>query len=700
MPDGDILDAAAQHPNMFTGQTLGDAYRQGAESWANLPVYANKPKLAEIVQSLTNNQVTIISSGTGSGKTVVVPKLCVRLAKTFGSKLRVAVTNPKTATTVENAKYSAQLAEVPIGSQIGYLTRNEKNTAFMTVLEYLTDGFLLGSSRSDPLFSKYAFLCIDEVHERPVPTDFLLLAIRNALSKRKDLRLVLMSATIEPALFMNYFQSQKISTQFVEVAGQPNKPISQLFMKTTPTDYIKSAVATVDDILARDPKASILVFVATAKDCTDGCNLLKSTKNCYRLFAKVSALEKEAAIAVSPDGAVKVVFATNLAESSITFRGLDYVVDSGKSLSVRWDPSRNMNINKKDYISKAEVKQRMGRVGRTKEGTVYHLYTKDLFEKGKDTKGRPFFPDQPSPAVHNINPVDELFNLAASEQHRGNWTGAMRDAMNLVSPPTAQQVAMTEQLLNFYRCIGPIVTGGLAPPTDENPSKKQLSNTWRMSAVGYAIHDIGRVFRTTFHNSIMVLAGMLYGAVPQVLKVVAITEATSGDLNMLWKTDKNGNPMSVMDDKRVADPRSDHITLANIFDSLGFLDTDFKLVPRIQESYVAMMESARGFNVNRREEILENWPWCIGNQNLSDPKEQFGASVLIARLFNACKVGKDKKAKSLYIEGLTVTTPLPGASEGDVLVCENFSNIANKNTASVGTAFVANVNLKCAGKPN
>lgn len=695
MADNDILDAAAQHPNMFTGQTLGDPYRKGAESWANLPMYTNKPKLAEVVQSLTNNQVTIISSGTGSGKTVIVPKLCVRLAKTFGSKLKVAVTNPKSATTVENAKYSAQLAEVPIGSQIGYLTRNDKNTAFMTVLEYLTDGFLLASSRSDPLFSKYAFLCIDEVHERPVPTDFLLLAIRNALVKRKDLRLVLMSATIEPALFVNYFQSQNISTQFVEVAGQPNKPITQLFMKSTPTDYIKAAVETIDNIIAKDPNASILVFVATAKDCTDGCSILKSAKNCYRLFSKVSAPEKEAAIAVSTDGSSKVVFATNLAESSITFRDLDYVIDSGKSLSVRWDPLKNININKKEYISKAEVKQRMGRVGRTKEGTVYHLYTKDLYEKGKDSKGKPFFPDQPSPAIHDINPVDELFSLAASEQHRGNWTSAMRDAMSLVSPPTPDQVKMTERMLNFYRCIGPIVSGGQTPPTDANPTNKQLSSTWRLSAVGYAIHDIGRVFRTTFQNSVMILAGMLYGAISPVLKIVAISEATNGDLNTLWKTDKDGNPISVMDDDRVADARSDHITLTNIFDSLGFLDTDYKLVPKIQESYVSMMENVRGFNVNRRDEILENWPWCIGNQNLMDPKEQFGAAVLISRLFNACKVGKDKKAKSLYIEGLTVTTPLRGAKEGDVLVCESFTNIANKNTASVATAFVANVNLKC-----
>jgi late competence protein required for DNA uptake (superfamily II DNA/RNA helicase) len=698
MSTGDILDANAKLPNMFNGKSLGDVYKSGSKIWGNLPVYCNKTKLDEIVESLEKNQVTIVSSGTGSGKTVIIPKLCVKILKSRQIPLKVGVTNPKTTTTISNATKSAEWAEVTVGNEIGYMTKQEKKISYLTVLEYMTDGFLLGLSMSDTVLSKYGFICLDEVHERPVPTDFLILRIRTALMKRKDLRLVIMSATIKEELFYNYFSSKGISTAFIGVSGQPNKPIKELYMSETPTDYIKAAADVVDKIIEKKPNASILVFVATTKDCIDGCRALKSKNNCYKLFSKAAETEKELAIAMSNDGSAKVVFATNLAESSITFSGLDYVIDSGKSLTVRWDASKNLRINKKDWISKAETKQRAGRVGREKEGTVFHLYTKKFFEEGKDKKGNPIFPDMPDPRINEINPAEELLKLASSEQHNGSWTGAMRDALELISPPTKEQIKITQDMLSFYRIIGPVVSGGESPPTDLASKNKapKVTNVWRMGAVGWAIHDIMRVFRTSLQNSIFVLAGLLYGSFVEVLKVVAILEETDGDLNMLWKTDENGKPMSVMRDERVSNARSDHITLVNIFDSFGFIEADFRMVPKIRDRYVKMIEQVRDFTVNRREEILQNWPWCIANRELTNPEQQFGVAILISRLFNAGKVNKEGKVKALYIEGLLSNIDLKGVKEGDVVVCENFTSLAGKVTCVVPTAFAANVRLECA----
>lgn len=701
MSVGDILDANAKLPNMFNGKSLGEDYRAGSKVWGNLPVYCNKPKLDEIVESLEKNQVTIVASGTGSGKTVVIPKLCVKILKSRGIPLKVAVTNPKTTTTISNATKSAEWAEVNIGNEIGFLTKQEKKTSYLTVLEYMTDGFLLSTSSSDTAFSKYGFLCLDEVHERPVPTDFLILRIRSALIRRKDLRLVIMSATIKQEIFYNYFHSKGISTAFIGVSGQPNKPITELYLKETPTDYIKAAAEAVDSIISKQPKASILVFVATTKDCIDGCRALKSTKNCFKLFSKAAETEKESAIAISNDGSAKVVFATNLAESSITFSGLDYVIDSGKSLTVRWDATKNLRINKKDWISKAETKQRAGRVGREKPGTVFHLYTKKLFEEGKDKKGRPIFADMPDPKINEINPAEELLKLASSEQHKGSWTGAIRDAMELISPPTPAQLKITQDMLSFYRIIGPVVSGGDSPPTDLSSKNKgqKLTNSWRMGAVGWVVHDIMRVFRTSLQNSIFILAGILYGSFVEVLKVVAIMEETDGDLNLLWKSDSDGRPMSVMKDQRVADARSDHITLVNIFDSFGFIEVDFRIVPKIRDRYVKMIEQTRDFTINRREEIVLNWPWCIANRDLTNPKEQFGAAILISRLFNAGKVNNEGKAKALYIEGLLSNVDLKGVKEGDVVICENFTSLAGKVTCVIPTAFQANIKLECATNP-
>ena len=694
MSADDPLDSRGDHPNMFTGKDFGDTYRAQAASWSALPMYSEKDKLGAVMTSLRENQVTIVTSGTGSGKTVIVPKLCVKLAKMYGSKLKTAITNPKTTTTISNANFAALQNEVAIGNQIGYMTRNDKATSGVTVLEYLTDGYLKSLNMSDRLFSRYAFLILDEIHERSIQSDYLLLSIRNALRERKDLRLVLMSATLDPSTFSDYFTGAGLSVAHVDVAGVPNKPIESLYMDTTPKDYLKAAVETIDKIASEKNGVSILCFVSTMKECVDGCRMLTSTKNCMRLSSKVSEDEKNLAIAESEDGSTKVVFATNLAESSITIKGLDVVVDSGNSLKVRYDPKRNMTINRKEFISKAEATQRRGRVGRTKPGTVYHLYSKKDYDKK--------FPDQPTPPMQDNDPVDDLFSLAASDEHRGNWTSALAHARSLLSPPTPDQLKMTQMKLEFYRCVGPTPTGGAGerPPTDmeANNSKRALSEVFRLGPVGYTIHDIGRVFRTSFHNSLMILAGFLYGSVYQVLKVVAIMEETGGDLNALWKTNEKGDPVSIMEDARVADARSDHITLVNIFDSLGFLDgLDYRIIPKVQERYMSMSNSASKFNINfgGANTILENFPWCIGSRELTDPKEQFGVAVMVSRLFNACKVTKGGKAKSLYIPNLTVAVGLAGVNEGDVIVCENFSSVAGKNTATVTTAFLANVKLDC-----
>lgn len=650
-------------------------------------MYAEKDKLAAVLNSLREKQVTIITSGTGSGKTVIVPKLCTKLTKISGSKMRVVITNPKTTTTVSNANFAALQSEVAIGNQIGYMTRNDKATSGVTVLEYLTDGYLNSLSMSDRLFSRYSFIILDEIHERSIQSDYLLLSIRKALKERRDLRLVLMSATLDPKPFADYFSGVGLSVAHVDVAGVPNKPIESVFMKQTPKKYLEAAVEVIDKLVKENDGASILCFVATMKDCVEGCQMLTSTKNCTRLSSKVSEAEKEIAIAESPDGSTKVVFATNLAESSITIKGLNIVVDSGMSLKVRFDAKRNMVINRKEFISKAEAMQRRGRVGRTAPGTVYHLYSeKDYKEK---------FAPQPTPPMEANDVTEDLFSLAASDEHRGSWTGALRHAASLLSPPKPEQLAITQMKLEFYRCIGPVSTGGA--------NKDSSSEVFRLGPVGYTLHDISRVFRTSFDNSLLILAGRLYGSIYQVLKVVAIMEETGGDLNSLWKTNDRGEPVSVMNDPRVADVRSDHITLVNIFDSLGFLETDYRIAPRIQDRYNAMVSSNQRFTINFPDNVIfENFPWCVGNRELTDPKEQFAVAIMVARMFCACKVvankdDKDKKkiAKSLYIPNLTVAVDLKGVEAGDVIVCENFSSNAGKNTATVATAFLANVKLQC-----
>jgi HrpA-like RNA helicase len=705
MSADDFLDASGKTGNMFTGQRLGETYISGAKIWSNLPLYRAKNKLDEIIESLSKNQVTIISSGTGSGKTVIIPKICVKISKAFATPLKTCVTNPKTTTTISNAKKSAEWSEVTIGNQIGFLTKQEKMSSYATVLEYMTDGFLLGISQSDPLFSSYQFLCLDEVHERPVPTDFLLLRIKSALKQRPDLRLVLMSATINKDTFIDYFVSSDISTNFIEVSGQPNKTIREFWMTRTPEpdEYIYEAVKTIEKLVKSKPDANILVFVPTTNDCIDGCNMLKKTIKCYRLFSKADEVEKDLAISIAIEGGSKVVFATNLAESSITFSGLDYVVDTGKALAVRWDAKRNVRVNKKEWISKAQTRQRAGRVGREKPGAVYYLYTKELYLDGKDNKGLPIFPDSPEPRIREINPAEELLKLSTSTQHKGSWTGAMRDAMGLISPPTRNQIEMTEKMLSFYRIIGPVNREGDGTNPDlkssdlgtkKNKGPDTKSSIWIVGAVGWAVYDIMRAFRVSIETAILILSGYLYGAIIDVMKIASIMEETDGDLELLWMKNEDGDTTSLLKDTRFADGRSDHIALIYIFDNFDSLEVEKKIVPKIRNRYTQMIQKVTNFKINRCEEIMLNWPWCVGNASLKDPIQQVGTAVLIARMFNAQKLVTKKKAKALFIQNIEPRITLDEAKIGDVAVCEVFTTAFGQVVATISTVFEADVNIR------
>lgn len=730
---GDVLDAAGRNPNMFSGYPLGEPYRESAVRWAALPVYENREKLGAIIGSLQTNSVTIIASGTGSGKTVIVPKLCALLALRRriadpDAPVRVAVTNPKSTTTISNAEYSAMIAEVAVGQQVGYLTRDAKAESDSTVLVYTTDGFLQSASHGDPDFARYAYLCLDEVHERSVKTDLLLLAVRNALVRARDsgggLRAVIMSATMNADVFRTYFSNAGLSTAFIEVSGAPNMAITESFVKQTPSmnKYVAEAVKEVVRVLTKERAGDILVFVATAKDCTDGCAELGRVLGadgggtyCRRLFSRANEQEKAEAVAVSPQGETKVVFATNLAESSITFSGLTHVIDCGRALVVRWDPLRNMRTNGKEWISKAEVKQRVGRVGREREGVAVHLYSEKTFNgrRGRDGNGPPNFPDLPDAAIRRDNPVQELLEIAGSKEHKNSWSSAMRDVAQLIDPPTAEQMTRTEHMLSFYRIIGEASGGPVGVDlTAAGTVSRAVTRGGaalsggavdvRLSAVGLTVNDIIRKMRVSLSSALLLLAGRLFGGEEDTLKVVAMAEATDGDYSNLWQLDARGNPVSLMDAPSVADPRSAHRTMVNIFDNMMGLALDARVVQNIYRRYQELVPAVASFDVNRRNLILRSWPWCLGNMNLQSDGDQFRACILVSRLYNACQMKTGGVANTMYVpnaegfEMIGAKVALSGAAEGDIIVCDGFT-ATNKNVSAVlPTAFrVGEVVLQC-----
>jgi HrpA-like RNA helicase len=533
----DPLDAAAAFPNQFTGNNKdGQCRREKAEIWSALPVYSKKPELRLVVRSMLSNNVTMLVSGTGSGKTVIVPKLAHRLLVENGPPLSlaekarlwlqakrppgatVAVTNPKIITTAENASFSAALACVALGDQIGYRYRDSPRDAasLETRLEYVTDGYLLSVAKTDPDFSEYGCIIVDEAHERPVPTDFLLLALKRAMLRRPELRVVVMSATIDTGPFVRWFEEDGLRVGDVTVSGQPNFPVTEIYRPVRKgNNYLSEAVRTVLDI-DRSPNAvpgAILVFVPLTADTASGCLQLADacreaglrcsldpasddTPNlrCLRLYSGVDDETKD--VAISPSGSSltrNVVFSTNVAESSLTVEDLSYVIDSGQVFRVSYDAAADATVSGRKYVTKAEATQRRGRVGRKRPGVAVLLYPKTLYDN--------VFEDQPKPSILDRDLTAQLFDEMVSSE--ASWGDTVAEVGRLLTPPTPAQISIATATLRFYGLIDS--DGYLSEP-------------------GIAFSELYKLAKAEFSDCLLLAASKITGAERAAARYIACTE--------------------------------------------------------------------------------------------------------------------------------------------------------------------------------
>jgi pre-mRNA-splicing factor ATP-dependent RNA helicase DHX15/PRP43 len=181
--------------NELTKDKLPMTYINLAKDWSDKIVYNNKDI---IIDSIANNQITLARAGTGVGKTILIPRIAIHA---FDYKEKVICTIPKKLTTRSTADFVAKCMDVKLGEQVGYFYKDDNTTnknGIETKLTFTTPGSLISSMvGSDPLLSNYKCVIVDEAHERSVETDLLLLLLKKACLKRKDLKIVIMSATID-----------------------------------------------------------------------------------------------------------------------------------------------------------------------------------------------------------------------------------------------------------------------------------------------------------------------------------------------------------------------------------------------------------------------------------------------------------------------------------------------------------------------
>lgn len=367
----------------------------------SLPVYQQREK---ILSALQDHQVVVVESPTGSGKTTQLPLILHEAG--YGGGGMIGVTQPRRIATISVCEYIAEQLGSPLPGLVGYKMRFEDVTSPETRIKIMTDGTLLQELKNDINLSRYGVIVVDEAHERSLTIDFIIGLLKDVLKRRRDLRVIISSATINPEVFSAYFDNCPIihiSTSVfpVVVIHDPPRDGSPEAM------YDKIA-----EIVKRNSSGrrntDILVFLPGERDINETISRLKEQDPkgsllVLPIFGRLSKEEQERVFIRTPLGKTKVVVATNIAETSVTIDGIVTVIDSGLAKLNHYDTITYTSSLVESYISRASCNQRRGRAGRTQPGKCYRVYTK------KDYDSRPEFTTE---EIHRTDLSEVVLRMA------------------------------------------------------------------------------------------------------------------------------------------------------------------------------------------------------------------------------------------------------------------------------------------------
>lgn len=350
----------------------------------SLPVYGYREQFLEAIDK---NQVLIVVGETGSGKTTQLPQYLYEAGytKKDSQLLKVGCTQPRRVAATSVAARVADEVGCTLGEEVGYSIRFEDRCSDKTEIKYLTDGMLLREFLTDPLLSTYSALMIDEAHERTVSTEIILSLLKDIIKERKDLKLIVASATINASKFSDYFSGSPI----FNIPGR-RFPVDIAYTKNPEANYIQAAITTIFQIhTTQESKGDILVFLTGQEEIetmeetlNEACQKLGSLiKNLIvaPIYANLPPSMQKKIFEPTPPDSRKVVLATNIAETSITIEGIKYVIDPGYVKENVFNPTTGMESLVVVPCSRASADQRAGRAGRVGPGKCYRLYTKWSF---------------------------------------------------------------------------------------------------------------------------------------------------------------------------------------------------------------------------------------------------------------------------------------------------------------------------------
>ena len=364
----------------------------------SLPVSQRK---VEIQKLISEHQVIVVAGETGSGKTTQLPKMCLELG--FGNLGMIGHTQPRRIAARSVAARIAEELETELGGLVGYKVRFNDQISDDTQIKLMTDGILLAEIQNDRFLNQYSCLIIDEAHERSLNNDFILGYLKQLLPRRRDLKLIITSATIDVERFSKHFNNAPI----IEVSGRtyPVEVRYRPVVEEDDQDQLQGILNAVDELQA-ESRGDILIFMNGEREIRDTAEALQKQNlkhtEILPLFARLSAQEQNKIF--HPSGLNRIVLATNVAETSLTVPGIKYVIDPGTARISRYSYRTKVQRLPIEPISQASANQRKGRCGRVSEGICIRLYSEE------DFNSRPEFTD---PEILRTNLASVILQMTA-----------------------------------------------------------------------------------------------------------------------------------------------------------------------------------------------------------------------------------------------------------------------------------------------
>ncbi|GAA5821485.1 hypothetical protein JCM11251_004646 [Rhodosporidiobolus azoricus] len=556
-----------------------EGYRRMEEQRRRLPAWGMREAIVDLVRK---ERVVIVCGETGSGKTTQVPAFILEdaILRSEGASTSLVITQPRRVSAIgvasrvaaERCEDLSPSSSPSTGNLVGYAIRGERRAGQGCRALFCTTGVVLArlGRGGDPDLENVSHIFIDEVHERSVDSDFLLLELRDILQRNPKIKVILMSATINKKQFSNYFGgapvieipgfTHPVTDHYLESylprllasnayrpSGKPARKATQAQLDRMKASYVAQGVSEGDvralaalELATRAEKIDFGLVGATVAYCLEqsadiGGDILVFSVGVFEITRSIEAIrqavpssqlssllivplhanltsqEQTSVFRPTPRGMRKIVVATNVAETSITIDGIIYVVDCGRVKQNEFDPETGITKLVEGWTSRAGCRQRRGRAGRTRPGICYKLFT-------QYTEDNHMLP-QPTPEIQRT-PLEALLLQIKSTRPTANVRDYLLKALD---PPDVKAV---ESAWSTLRMLGAVMAEGAGAAGDGLAA--------RLSPLGMHLAMIPVDVRLA---KMLVLAA-IFRCLDPILTVVAILSSKPFFLNPMEKRDE------------------------------------------------------------------------------------------------------------------------------------------------------------------